>query len=413
MTLTLDIEHALYFLDKLDPKERHTIASEAPFGRNGLPKWEGGATYEARQRDLLINDIKERQERKSNVYYSVNRPCEVIKRQGMYGKNNIDDIICIRALAFDIDVLQPQEIVLETINKNLDGDFIPSLVIFTGGGYHLIYLFKNQINIELSRPPKNDIEQRKNEDKIFIRGTVTQLAKNFEHLLRTKFPSWKVDNMSNVDRVMRLPGTVNYPKLEKQAKGQIPALSKIVLENYNRIELHTLLSQVPRLSEQHSQLHAKIPFNPPKDYKWTAYAKAKACCEFIRDNGLADSNEWYTFNVMLPLIGAIHEENEHSKVTIEEAEELFMIAISGGGRYNTMGRGPRYFARQWKSHRPEIKRNGTKSLGGLIWAASENGMQLPWKDQVPWEEDFQRQLKEMSEQVQIISPQVSRQLSDE
>lgn len=46
----LDISASLAFLDMLDPGGRHTLASEAPFGGfNGVPKWEEGATYEARQ----------------------------------------------------------------------------------------------------------------------------------------------------------------------------------------------------------------------------------------------------------------------------------------------------------------------------------------------------------------------------
>jgi hypothetical protein len=69
---------ALAFLDMLDPGGRHTIASEHPFcGRDGGPKWEGGASYEPIQREWLVADIKRRQARGANVYYGVNRPCHV------------------------------------------------------------------------------------------------------------------------------------------------------------------------------------------------------------------------------------------------------------------------------------------------------------------------------------------------
>jgi hypothetical protein len=101
---TLDIQEALGFLDMLDPGGRHTLASEAPFGPNGLPKSEKGATYEARQRPWLVEDIKARQARGSNVYYGVNRPCPVGEQKGFNGKCNVDDIITIRALAFDVDI---------------------------------------------------------------------------------------------------------------------------------------------------------------------------------------------------------------------------------------------------------------------------------------------------------------------
>jgi hypothetical protein len=138
--LKLDIDQALYFLDTLDPGGRHTIASEAPFGRpEGGPKWERGASYEARQRKFLIQDIQERQARGSNVYYSVNRPCPVGEQQGWYGKNNADDIIAIRALAFDIDfTIQKDEELVESLLdfiNGLDSHLHPSLTISTGGGF--------------------------------------------------------------------------------------------------------------------------------------------------------------------------------------------------------------------------------------------------------------------------------------
>jgi hypothetical protein len=106
----LDIDQALRFLDLLDLGGRHTIASEHPFGgpvdaATGIrgPRWEPGITYEPNERKLLIADIKWSQERGANVYYSVNRPCPASERQGAKGKNNLDDIVCIRAFAFDID----------------------------------------------------------------------------------------------------------------------------------------------------------------------------------------------------------------------------------------------------------------------------------------------------------------------
>jgi hypothetical protein len=106
--IELDIDQALEFLAKLDPFGRHTIASEAPFGRNGDPLWEGGATYEAHQRKGLIDDITGRQARGSNVYYGVNKPCPITQQQGSRGKCNVEDIVAIRALAFDVDFTVPK-----------------------------------------------------------------------------------------------------------------------------------------------------------------------------------------------------------------------------------------------------------------------------------------------------------------
>ena len=101
---------------------------------------------------------------------------------------------------------------------------------------------------------------------------------------------------------------------------------------------------------------------------------------------------------MLPLIGAMHD----GELTAEEAEECFMLAVSGGERYGVQGRGPGYFRRQWRSHLGST-RNGRRTLGTLIHVCRENGMALPWSDTVAWEEDFQRQRKELAELKQTIS----------
>ena len=102
----------------------------------------------------------------------------------------------------------------------------PSLVINTGGGFHLIYLLHQPHNVALFRPAINDDQETANEQAKHDRRNITMLAQDFELFLRQKVPAAlaeyiKIDNMSNVDRVMRLPGTINYPKAEKIAKGQV------------------------------------------------------------------------------------------------------------------------------------------------------------------------------------------------
>jgi hypothetical protein len=379
----LDITSALGFLDTLDPNGRHTIASEAPFGgRDRGPKWEGGATYEASQRSLLISDIEARQARGSNVYYSVNCPCPVQDRVGANGKNNADDIIALRALAFDIDLFTN----VELVNARLSDALKPSLIINTGGGLHLIYLLNKFINVDLYRSPSNDAQEQSNLSKINVRNFITRLAHDFEALLRSLFPMLKIDSMSNIDRVMRLPGTVNYPKAEKIANGQVEALAHIAIDNHVRCDPRQLRSHVPELAPARKPSQK---FQAPKDDQWPAYRKALTLCEFIRDNGLADSNETYTHWVMLPLIGMVHDLDENNRITLDEAEECFLEAVSGGVRYGTVGRGIALFKRQWRSHKPELARQGTRSIGSLVKFCQEHGMQLPWSSAVvKWEAEI-------------------------
>lgn len=328
-----------------------------------------------------IKDIEARQARGSNVYYSVNEPCRKAVRIGANGKNNIDDIIAIRALAFDIDIIKrPFDTapMLSFIDQELTGVPRPSLLVSTGGGFHLIYLLGKVLNIELFRPALNDEQRARNKALTDMRQRVTQLAHDFEFMLRVLVPSElkdhiKIDNMSNVDRVMRLPGTVNYPKAEKRAKGQVEALAHI-FENYQcKTDLKALRHKVPGIDNVREPV-ARGPFKP--NPRWPPYRMAMYCCERIRDAHLADSNETYTHWAMLPLIGMIHD--DECALTIEEACECFMTAISGGDRYGSVGRGYAYFMRQWKSHRPEIRRQGTRSLGSLIHFCKQNSIQIPW-----------------------------------
>lgn len=281
------------FLDQLDPDGRHTIASEAPFGRDGGPLWEQGATFEPDHRQYLIEDIEKRQARGSNVYYGVNRPCSAADQQGRNGKCTVDDIIAIRALALYLDHFTDAEL----INAKLAGDLKPSIIINTGGGLHLIYLLKQVINVNLYRPPADDEQERINGLLTDARTSVSQLAHDFEALLRSIFPALKIDNMSNVDRVMRLPGTVNYPKAEKLANGQVEALAHIAIDNRIKCDPRQLRLHVPRLAPPRT---SKQKFEAPKDSQWPPYRKAMTLCEFIRDDGLADTNEIYTHWVMLP-----------------------------------------------------------------------------------------------------------------
>jgi hypothetical protein len=397
---TLDVDQSLRFLDLLDPRGRHTLASEAPFGAaNGDPKWEGGATYEVLQLSWLIADLRKRQARGSNVYYGVNRPCPVTEQRGSNGKCTVDDIIAVRALAFDIDITKrpfDNQLLLDFINERLTGVLRPSLVINTGGGFHLIYLLEQFVNVELSTD---------NNDRIIAnRRNVTKLAGDFETLLRKMIPVEiseyvKIDSMSNVDRVMRLPGTINYPKAEKIAKGQVESLAHIAIDYQCKCDIVELRNQVPKFSA--APIAKRTKFARPPNSKWSEYEKAVNACEFVRDNGLADANEIYSHEVMLPLIGAWLD----GDITVEEAEECFLEAVSGGARYGFMGRSLGYFKRAFRSHLG-VRREGHAHLGTLIGFCKENGYVPPWTNEVNWEDNFIKQQKELSEARQHVDEEL-------
>jgi hypothetical protein len=210
----------------------------------------------------------------------------------------------------------------------------------------------------------------------------------------------KIDNMSNLDRVMRLPGTINFPKAEKRDRGQVEALAHIAVDYQIKCDIYALRAKVPRGPEAPSVKRSTVI---RLNKNWPNARKIRIACEYVRGHvDDVDDNSWYTHDVMFPLISAIHDPVD--PISVEDAFDCFMEAISGGERYGRMGRNQQYFARQWRSHHPELppRVSSTRTLGTLFGACKKHGMKLPWTDAVAWEDDFERQHKELEELKQSL-----------
>ena len=301
-------------------------------------------------------------------------PVTRAQQRGWKGKCNVDDIIAIRALAFDIDIIKrpfDNRLLLEFIDRELTGPLRPSLLINTGGGYHLIYLLDKPISVSLFRPAIDDDQEQANEQAKADRFAITRLAYEFESLLRSIIPSElkdcvKIDNMSNVDRVMRLPGTVNYPKAEKRAKGQIEAPAYIEVNYHCRCDIFALRKNVARGPEA-PPVRAK-PTVIKTNKNWPNIRKVRIACTFIKNKiPEVDDNSWYTYNVMFPLQTAIHDPVD--PISEADAFECFMEAVSGGARYGIMGRGPRILSApvEIPSSGVTATRNLIPRIGYFIW----------------------------------------------
>ena len=82
----------------------------------------------------------------------------------------------------------------------------PTVIIDSGGGYQLFWKLVDPFVI-------NGVPEKYEEAK--------QYNKQLEIL-------YSADNCHNVDRIMRLPGTVNWPDKKKQKKGRVPALATLI-----------------------------------------------------------------------------------------------------------------------------------------------------------------------------------------
>jgi hypothetical protein len=152
-----------------------------------------------------IRSWLERFGKSDNVYFSVNPT-----RSPMNKKPSAKDVETMDWLHVDVDPL-PGERLTEAqprILKALQGfDVPPTLIIASGGGYQAFW------RLDEPFPIQGDPDKYENA-KLYNLG----LEKKFEG----------ADSCHNVDRIMRLPGTINRPDEKKRRKGRVEALAEVV-----------------------------------------------------------------------------------------------------------------------------------------------------------------------------------------
>lgn len=145
---------------------------------------------------------------KRNVYFHINPLRQTPKR----GKASKADVKSARWLFIDVDPADgaPLDAERERIYRLLTEDFPasvpePTCILDSGGGFWALWALKYTT------------------DKID--------AERYGRALARKFGA---DNCFNVDRIARLPGTINYPDAKKQAKGRQAAPARIMLADWGR-----------------------------------------------------------------------------------------------------------------------------------------------------------------------------------
>ena len=150
---------------------------------------------------------------KENLYFSVNPPMKAIA-----SKAKKEDIARLIALHVDIDprVGEDMDDERHRILKLFEGfSPPPSVVIDSGGGYQGFWRLNPEERLEIN----GDLSKVEELEAYNI-----QLEKLF-----------KADPCHNIDRIMRLPGTINVPNARKLKKGRKPALAKLVQWHEDRV----------------------------------------------------------------------------------------------------------------------------------------------------------------------------------
>jgi len=194
-----DNETAIKFLETFEP--------EGPWVLTAIPPHREGI----RTRTFYPHSIPSLREwlaalnGSANIYFRVNRLLGDLDK-----KAEREDINEVRWLHVDVDprageaVEEEQRRILSLMTERLPpGVVTPTVILFSGGGFQALW------RLESPMPIAGPLG----------RAALYNLA--LEH-------AFQADNCHNIDRMMRLPGTVNIPDERKRLKGRRGVLARVV-----------------------------------------------------------------------------------------------------------------------------------------------------------------------------------------
>lgn len=197
---------AIKFLQGMFPKGPWLLVAIDPEDRARLDAATFGPTTLKEAQAYL-----DRHNGSRNIYFHVNPVMSAMTKKAR--REDIKEVIQLHVdidprPGQDVDEEQKRALALLTTERP-KGVPEPTLIVFSGGGYQAFWKLKAPI------PINGDI-------------AAAEDAKRYNQQLETLF---KADHCHNIDRLMRLPGTVNLPDLKKRQKGRVPALAMVVAEN--------------------------------------------------------------------------------------------------------------------------------------------------------------------------------------
>lgn len=208
---------AIDFLRKWSPSGPWVLAA-IQVDRKGM----NTKTFYPKDEDDLVNWL-DQYNGKRNLYFHVNTPLRDLNK-----KAEREDIKEVPWLHVDIDPRAGEDLDSERArclglltDKLPAGIPAPTVVIFSGGGYQGFWKLQEPI------PINGDI-------------ALAEDAKRYNQQLENLFGA---DNCHNIDRIMRLPGSINLPDPKKQKKGRTPTLAELV--SFKPENVYTITQFIP------------------------------------------------------------------------------------------------------------------------------------------------------------------------
>lgn len=188
----------------------------------------GIATVTFRPGDPILEWLADKNQT-GNLYFHVNPTTHDITK-----KAAITDMAALDWLHVDIDPRPGEELEPERewargmLTDNLpEGVPPPTIIIDSGGGYQGFWKLRDPVPID------GDAEKG---------GEASRYNQQLEYI-------FSADRCHNVDRIMRLPGTINWPDERKRKKGRVPALASLVSFDEERIYDITQFGRAHRVQD--------------------------------------------------------------------------------------------------------------------------------------------------------------------
>lgn len=257
--MTTDLKHktaaAIDFLRWLRPTGPWSLVALIPDGKDN------GATFTADQQEKMRKWIEERQG-KQNIYYQLNptiKPTTTTATKANTARIEFlhVDVDPRAGEDFEEERARIKSLLMERIGEMLPATPELSAVIDSGGGYQGLFRLTPSPLLE-------------------VNGDVSK-AEELECYTRQLETLFGCDHTHNVNRILRLPGTVNLPTAKKRKNGRKPALAELIDFNDNAYSLD-LFKAAPRKAEATDS--------------GTPTASRKASPRAAMGDGAASPNEW-------------------------------------------------------------------------------------------------------------------------
>ncbi|MGG4498444.1 hypothetical protein [Brevibacillus reuszeri] len=167
--------------------------------------------------------------KKQDVYYGIGLRKE--KKSGT-DRGKSSDVCFLPGVWMDIDCSEgthkkgdlPSSVEAQCFINSLP--LKPSIIVNSGGGYHVYWLFTQGIEITNSEEPIG----------------IPELVRDFQNVLRYlgSQHGWSFDNTSDLARVLRVPGTLNYK--DKLAPKEVRIISDSG-PRYSMDEIHEFIAE--------------------------------------------------------------------------------------------------------------------------------------------------------------------------